>query len=176
MKVVWTINKPKVLKRSNSNFCCTWCKEEKINFLKNNLSDCNSKKRCLNDFESLKRLDGAYDENEGYQNAPIFDFIRFEDVVFDTLHMLLRITGKLLKLLIRELIYLDDGNTSSLEKMPNQNKLFNFFSKIGITMPYKITKNDDSSVAIELRTFNGNECLLILEKIDFQSLFPSDEN
>ena len=39
------------LNGSNSNFCCAWCKEEKINFHKNNLSDCNSKKRCLNDFE-----------------------------------------------------------------------------------------------------------------------------
>jgi hypothetical protein len=38
----------------------------------------------------------SFDKLQGYKNEPLFDYIEFNDIVFDTLHMLLRITGKFL--------------------------------------------------------------------------------
>ena len=156
------------LNACNASNGCLWCTELTSNYHKNNKNDFNSKQRCINDFQQKKN---------GCINERIFKFITFDDVVFDTLHLLLRITEQLLSVVYLKLRTLDN-NTSDLKMMKNQKKLFDHLTKIGIDKPYVIEIVDNYQ-KIKLRSFNGDECLKILEFIKFDEIdtsFGENEN
>jgi hypothetical protein len=62
--------------------------------------------------------------------------------------------------------------------MPHQTRLFKYLQEIGIKSPYKVTKTEseqDDNVKIQLNSFNGQECLIILKEIDFVEIFPKEK-
>jgi hypothetical protein len=150
------------LNACNASHGCLWCTEVTSNYCKNNRNDFSSKQRCIDDFRQHKN---------GCVNERIFKFISFDDVVFDTLHLLLRITEQLLSVVYLHLRTLDN-NTSDLKLMTNQKKLFEHLTKIGIDKPYVIEVVDNYQ-KIKLRSFNGDECLYILKYIQFDKIEPS---
>ncbi len=77
------------LNACNSNFSCTWCMTHKDQY------HLNEKSIIDNNF---RKIGNSVIGSDGYVHSPIFKFLDFDDVVFDTLHLLLRITEKLLLL------------------------------------------------------------------------------
>ncbi len=69
------------LNACNASHGCLWCTEITRKYYKNNKIDFKSQERCIEDFKLQKN---------GCVNERIFKFISFEDVVFDTLHLLIR--------------------------------------------------------------------------------------
>jgi hypothetical protein len=93
---------------------------------------------------------------------PIFDFIEFEDFVFDTLHMLLRIVEKLMKLFLAEFEILDDNNSTNLSDLPYQNNFFESLTKIGVQNPIYFQDG-----LFKMKNFTGDDFLRILENLKF---------
>jgi hypothetical protein len=83
--------------------------------------------------------------------------------------MLLRITEKLMKLFYAELEILDDNNSSNIKELPDQNQFFESLQYIGVEKPYYIENN-----SYKLKSFTGEDCLNILERLDFEFFFPQD--
>ena len=139
----------------------------------------NSKKGCLwcdiNLREDLKtdaiNID-AYpitllnDRKDNSSNPSIIEFIPVTHCVIDTLHLLLRISDQLYKLLLLKLKERIDKVTTkdeaNLDKRP-MSKLFLTFLKetCNLTSPYYFSKKD----GLQFRSFNGNERMKIFEKI-----------
>jgi hypothetical protein len=101
------------LNACNSNHPCFLCKEEAKSFHKAS-AELKAELRTLADAHKLLSMHSqqskskkenlaktATNQLQGYQDESIFDFIEFEDIVFDTLHMLLRITGNIFKSLFK---------------------------------------------------------------------------
>ena len=164
------------LNACNSNHACLWCKLHKKSFAK--LS-----KDALPEIEDLKRtieeqatnLNGqeVFLEDPksylGYSNLRIFDFITFDDCVFDTLHMLLRIVEKLMKLFLTELESLDESKSTNIRDLPYQQRFFESLRKIGVQNP--IYYDND---IFKMKSFTGEDCLNILEKLHFEQFFSNE--
>ena len=113
---------------------------------------------------------------EGYASRPIFDFISYEDVVFDTLHLILRITGKLVKLTMMECIELDKLECKkaapTLDDLPHQKQYYAFLVEIGVKNPYTFVKNNsETGMILRMKSLSGDDCLKILKNMDFQTAF-----
>jgi hypothetical protein len=94
---------------------------------------------------------------------PIINFIPFEKCVIDLLHLLLRITDQLYKLLILKLIRIDKNNGIDIELRPTLKVFLTFLkNECKIANPYYI---DGIKKEIKLRNFNGNERIRIFEEI-----------
>ena len=142
---------------ANSSKPCIWCKCEKKNFfnLENQWSIIDKSKgaRSLNE-AALKFLEKKSSDKCGYIRNPIIDFIEFENCVIDLLHLFLRITDRLMDLLINKLKKLDKNESDDLNQRPYFTILMNFIkTKCKLTNPYYF-KNKK----IHLRTFNGLFC------------------
>ena len=89
---------------SNGNHGCLWC-------------HCNlSEPVKINENYPFKRTQELSNENStekklGYTNKPIIDFIEYEDIIFDMLHLHLRITDKLFECLLQKLIDFDNDES-----------------------------------------------------------------
>ena len=167
------------LNACNSNYSCLICKLLKDDFYKNNLETIKKLKRTIQD-QKNKLGKGFFLSDsgnaDGYKNSPIFSFITFDDLIFDTLHLSLRLPGKLINLILSELISLDNSNSSNLEDLPHQKSFYSSLSKLGIDKPYNLEKNQNQNgMHIKVRTFNGDESLLIMEKLDFEVAFPQKD-
>lgn len=165
------------LSACNSTHCCFVCKVPKEDFYKNNLKDILNLKRST--FDQSEKLKGVrkkifeipIESSEGYLHEPIFSFISYDDIVFDTLHLSLRLPGKLIKLVFLELRTLDSSTSVNIDDLPYQKQFFNILEKIGINTPYSIETNDGTDTLV-LRNFNGDESLRIMEFLDFEEFFP----
>jgi hypothetical protein len=87
---------------ANSDQPCPWCKfnKKKDEDLKKNWS--------ISD-----RSHEESEENQnsfGYKNQTLFKYIKFEEIVIDSLHLLLRITDVLFEKLLAFIEYLDSEN------------------------------------------------------------------
>lgn len=162
------------LNACNSNNPCLWCKWHKDFF--SNLSaialpEIASLRRTIEEqlkhFNEQSLLLGTPESMLGYSNIPVFDFINFEDCVFDTLHLLLRIVEKLMKLILAELETLDDNNSCRIEDLKYQFRFFQSLQEIGVQNPIYYEKE-----VFKMKSFDGDDCLLILEKLDFELFFP----
>ena len=90
------LHKAMGLNSCNSNNPCFLCKVRADEFYKTATELRTEEKRTLPDlFDKLQ----SGNDLQGYKNEPIFDYIEFEDLMFDTLHLLLRVTGKTIKIL-----------------------------------------------------------------------------
>lgn len=122
----------------------------------------------------------ASGENQGYIKQPIVDFIDFNLVIVDMLHLYLRITDKFFEILITKLAEKDGvGSLSkSLDQRPNFKKLFNFLEQqCNITKPFYSSEKEQHKY--KLRSLNGNERAIFLQKISdykIKTLFPALDN
>ena len=89
---------------NNSLYPCAWCKCKRANF-----KDYNSTTVSIKDInkEARSLAEAAVSRENGYINEPIIDFIAFDHVIIDLLHLWLRITDVLLERLLNEVEYLD---------------------------------------------------------------------
>ena len=106
---------------------------------------------------------------------PIFDFIDFDQVHFDTLHKNMRIVNKTLAFLMRKLQTADNKKTTDLQKLPHQRALGEWLQSIGIKSPFTYPSQSDSSTALNLRSMTGSQCKDIAQKINVLAMFPKLE-
>ena len=170
------------LNACNAKHCCLICKSVKEDFFLNNIEAQNELKRSTGDqadkLNQVKRnyLNVPSEGIEGYLNRPIFSFISFSDVIFDTLHLSLRLPEKLIKLVWKKLITLDNFSESkNMDDLPHQKRFFVALEDIGVKNPFSFEKNEDTrEMKLKMRGFNGDESLAIMEKLDFEKYFPAD--
>jgi len=136
-------------KSANSTFGCVWC---------------NKSLRLRPNFEEIINIDRNLYEPIEDQREPIIDFIHFRDTVIDVLHLLLRITDNLLKLLISKLTTLDNNDGADLNLRPRLKIFLNFLENdCNISNPwYKSRKGEDK---IKIRSLNARERTTIFEKV-----------
>ena len=107
---------------------------------------------------------------------PIFDFLEFDEVVIDMLHLLLRITDKFYEYLLEKITHFDKNDSISIENRQALGMLELFLKDMcKISKPF-YRSNRDLEEKIKLRSLNGNERLKIFEKIfenkqKFEDLF-----
>ena len=93
-----------------------------------------------------------------YKYKPIIDFIQFEDVAIDVLHVLLRISEKIFESLITKINKLD-GNIQSAN-FENRPILKHFFDILSIDCkiwkPYSFINVPGKVKEIKIRSLNGN--------------------
>ena len=95
---------------------------------------------------------------------PLIKFIPIEKTVIDLLHLLLRITDQLFKLLILKCIKIDKNDSENLNLRPNLNIFLDFLkNRCKISNPFYISTQTEDK--IKLRSFNGNERLKIFEEL-----------
>jgi hypothetical protein len=148
---------------ANSDQPCPWCK-----FNKKNNDDLK---------KSWSISDRSHEESEanqnsfGYKNQTLFKFIKFEEIVIDSLHLLLRITDVLFEKLLGFIEYLD-----------SENRERTYFQRLGeiliglkITSPFYISKKGKT----KLRSLNKRERLLFLDSLrtnNFKAIFHEHAN
>jgi hypothetical protein len=154
---------------ANSLRPCIWCNCKKTDFCKFNkkfsLTDTSKGARTLSDAKRYgKRKNG---QKYGHKYEPLINFVNFHKVVVDLLHLLLRITDRLMELLIADLVILDGNESQDLAKRPAFNKLVCFLeNNLNLTNPTYNKTAIGGKKTIELRTFNGNEKLSILKSFN----------
>ena len=113
------------------------------------------------------------DSTYGQIHAPIFKFIKIENVIPDCLHMGMRITDKLENNLKSDIEQLDNTFSENLERNENFESYVDYLEGINIKRPFYV---DKSTSQLVLRDLNGGEKKRLFEKIDLPSLFPELEN
>jgi uncharacterized protein YdcH (DUF465 family) len=107
------------------------------------------------------------DPNFGYKHLPIIDFISYDDVIIDLLHLILRISDMIFDSLIDKINILDDKIRSvKLEERPILNHFFGILTeKCNIRNPYYIIKAPGKQ-EIKLRSLNGDDRVKIFSIIN----------
>ena len=160
---------------ANQNFACIWCKcprHERFDIRKKwSITD---KSLGARDSEEI----GKHAKSKQYncKSNPLFSFIPIDHVIIDTLHLFLRISDNLIKLLIRELRRkdaIDKVSTFSIGFCRNKHKHMAAYEKfvkdLGISFEWKINKDTKK---LEYRDLTGPEKLLLYQNINFLSLLP----
>ncbi len=100
----------------------------------------------------------------GYKNLPIIDFIKFEEVVIDLLHLLLRITDMLFETLIKKMNNLDNKKESiKIDERPILKQFIFILKEVcKINKPFNVI-NQPGKKEIKMRSLNGNERFNILK-------------
>lgn len=148
---------------ANADYPCPWCKFNKK-------SDNDLRK----DWNLRDRSHQESKENQnsfGYINQPMFKFIKFEEIVVDNLHLLLRITDVIFEKLITFIEHLDSKNRDSIYFK----RLTDFLIGLKITSPFYISKKGTT----KMRNLNQNERLIFLEAIrkkNFKEIFYEKAN
>jgi len=103
----------------------------------------------------------------GHKNEPLIDFVDFPNVVVDLLHLLIRVTGRLMELLINDLIVIDKNDSQDLEKRPAFKEFVNFLENtLKFSNPtYNETLKGGKKI-IKFRSFNGNERLAMVKEFN----------
>lgn len=153
------------LLNATSNFPCPWCHCHKNEF--GNMSkqwSIELTELGARTLEIAKKNIVNRKPDFGYSKKPILDGIEFKDSVIDTLHLFLRISDNLLKLILLDIFEADGGNPLR----PNLVIFLNFLEKDCkmLNASYVVDKT------IELRSFNGNELINMFEKsLNLEKLF-----
>ena len=165
------------LNAANSDYPCIWCKcniTEKLDLTR--LKDWSISDRKLT--ESAQIVQSGR-ESKGYIRPPILNFIEFDSVILDMLHLYLRVTDRFFEI-IGILIEKADGLNSSafnLDKRPCFKRYIDFIENCKVTNPFYTSKKNIT--IYKLRSLNSNERKIILEKLaksKIQVIFPEIEN
>jgi hypothetical protein len=161
------------LKAASSSHPCIWCTCE----IKKCLDTSTEWPICRTHIES----EIFYPKEElGYKFKPLINFVEFDCIVIDTLHLFLRVTDKLFKILVNELNTADSNEDKDLDKRPMLKIYLDFLEKkVNLTRPY-YQKRDEvtGKTAVILRNLNGNERLKVFKILfengkDFSDIFQS---
>jgi hypothetical protein len=158
------------LNSCNSKNSCLYCKIDKTAFSENNKILIKNQLRSTDDLRTNIENTDPGSSISGYLYEPIFEFISFEDVVFDTLHLLLRITGKLINLLLHQIKSLDKDEND----YTHQKKFYAYLETIGIKNPSKYEKvetENSTKMVLTIRSLNGQDCLMALKHMDLNTVF-----
>jgi hypothetical protein len=147
------------ISNANGEHPCIWCT--------------NSKKNFINDCVMDRILENSKLGEYGYLREPIINFIKYENIILDTLHMFLRISDKLEEYLLKDLELLDKSFSENLENLPNKKKYFDFLLRLKIKKPYYI---DEKTKKVISRSLNGTEKKKLFMNIDLTNLFPELKN
>ena len=136
-------------KAANSSFSCIYCKA--------NLKEVPD--LTLN-YKIERKL---ADENEHFE--PLINFIEYDKVIVDFLHLLLRVSDALYYLLLLKLSDLDNNPVSTeLKDRPHLETFINFLiSECKISNPYYVSEQSEEK--IKFRHFNGNERIRIFKEL-----------
>jgi len=111
----------------------------------------------------------------GYKDKPLFGFIKWENIILDELHSMLRVTDKLLELLIEELQQIGTLLVVSLScadaDFPGTHELLPAaFSSIGVLFNFYVSKDG----ILSWTSLSGVSKKKMLEKLPVASFFPED--
>lgn len=152
------------LNAANSTYSCFYCTGKKNEF--GQLEQNNSINRSIQDANNLNRDTTKCNNihsNKGYIHSPLIDFIDFPEVVYDTLHVYLRIPEKLLKLFIDDLNVLDGNGSNDISKRPNLKSFIDHLSEnCKIQNPFRFGKT------IEPRTFKGDDLDRLFSNFNYE--------
>ncbi len=148
------------LNAANSNYPCPWCfwKNEPLtnNDLSKNWPINQRKIQSSNDLIKKK----STDEKKGQIKDPLFKFIDFDQCVVDVLHLFLRVTDKLFRLLLNRLEQLDTifsgYKSGKIENMKMTKIFLDFLQSCKITAPFYVKVQEKVS-KYKLRKLNKNE-------------------
>jgi hypothetical protein len=147
-------------------FPCPWCKCLRARFREYKTMDFS----ITNNAKYARSLEEANrTEGHGYKNAPVIDFIPFDHVVIDLLHLWLRISGNILDELLKEIEVLDGGwNTKNVEANIHFSNFKNFLeNECKIKNPFYV-----SGAKFVMSSFSGKIRERIFAKIDLMVLLP----
>ena len=167
------------INNANSKHPCPWCK-----FNAKRMVEINKEWKISRTHEESKKLLSSPVKTKtkkikgetitetdtltlGYKNEPIIDFINFEDVVVDVLHLSLRIAEKIFASLILKINNLE-GNVDSanFNERPILNHFFDILANIcKVYKPYTVINQPGKAKEIKMRSINGNETLRIFETL-----------
>jgi hypothetical protein len=123
-------------------------------------------------------LKSTVDGKKGYIQEPIFDFIPFDFLVADTLHLFLRITDKLFQNLLDRLQMLEDprkvrSNSTNINEWPYTKAFLDYVEiECNVTTPFFIKEKSTDS-KIKFRKLNHNERLSIFNNMrSLNEIFP----
>ena len=87
--------------------------------------------------------------------------------------MLLRIIGKLNSIVLKKMKVDDQIDSNDLEKLPTQKRFNDQLIQMGIKKPFNfnLSKDGPEKHSIELKSFNGDENLIICKNINFNQIF-----
>lgn len=165
---------------ANSDHPCIWCKvniTKEINL--DNLEQYSISDRSLSESHQFLRSK-EQNQHKGYIKQPIVDFIDFNLVIVDMLHLYLRITDKFFEILIARLDEKDRIGLSSknLKQRPCFNRFVDFLEKqCKINKPFYPCEQEKNKY--KLRSLNSNEraiCFNKLIDVKIRILFPELEN
>jgi hypothetical protein len=167
------LNSERGHKKCSSNYPCFKCKTHKKDFCIKDFRGKN-KMRTIEDSEKMC----AEKDSQGYVNTPIFDFIKYDKVHYDTLHERIRILNKLIRLIYSDLIKTDNKDSDDINKLPAQNNFIKWleFEKIR-SNAFKIKGQDSkpSDPNISLKTFTGHQCKKICQFVN-REVFSKSKN
>ena len=157
---------------ANSDYPCLWCTCNLKNIL-----DVNAKWPITRTYKQAleKKNLKTKEQRQGYVREPLIDFIDFDSVLIDTLHLLLRITDKLFDVLFKKFDTFDKSHSVDLNKRPTLKRFMNYLEvECSLTKPYYVS----NGTKIKLRSLNGTERLKFLSKCfdneseSLKKLFP----
>lgn len=158
---------------ANSSYPCPFCTCHSDDLWKSGYSMFNTN-HSRNREECNKILDKNTKQHLGYKRETLFKNISYDHNIADTLHSRLRIPGKLVKLLIKELAALDKYSGEQIINFEKDKNLTNWY--LFLTKKLKINlrlqeyeKNKDFGITPDV---GGTKLLKIFKKIQLEKLFP----
>ena len=184
------------LKAANSNNPCIYCHMDK--------DDLGEPDKWPANFPIEREVNGyhKFKEDKGYKQASLIDFIEIRDFIPCELHLLLRIGGKLIELLIKELKGMDGyTNAQELDQLLHMKTYYDyletdcrigkhflnsvflcfdcklfilyFFSNLTYKGRSLYKKSKDGEDDFKIRQLVGAEMKTLFSKIDLEKLFPN---
>jgi len=158
---------------ANSNHPCIWCLwNQNTEFNENEQNKNWPISRTYN--EAIQAI--ISNNNLGYLNVPLLNFINFDKNIIDTLHLLLRVTDKLFEKLLSFLEYLDNNQSLNFQIRPRLRRLNEvLLNECKITTPLYLAKSGN----VKLRSMNQDERIKFLKfgiKNIYPEMIPQDEN
>lgn len=167
------------INQANSNLPCIWCKCPKTNCdsLEWSISDLKKGARSHEESE-IRRVYKNVPNKLGYIKSPIFDFIPFENVIIELMHLNLRITDKFTEYIIDEITALDIFESQIIYESHTDSRIkdsINIYKYI--TFLTEICKIRNcfhlKGGKIVFRDLRGQEKLNVFSLINLVELFPT---
>ena len=154
------------LEAANSSYPCAWCKVHKDH--KHVLTEV-SPKRTLADMKAC-RESKTKSRKYGCVNEPLFPFIPIENVVADSLHLFLRVTDRLLRLLVCQCRFQDGIQQTKVitSKNKHMSELQKLLESNGIFFQWK----SDEHGNLQFPDLRGPEKQKLYKIINIKKLLP----